>query len=196
MGGAKEGIDMARCFGLQGGLEIRLTMERIEGGIEPPSRPQEPERPFPYDDEEVRYPNPDGGHELAGTLTLPRSAGPHPAVVLVSGSGPQDRDEMVMQHRPFLVLSKDLDNMHLFLKFPSGSQVFGSGLTLLVKTLGKVECIPVGVRNDRQICNGENTGNFVLLAEVMNRGPASLGYTAQKGKYRLLSVVLLQLTGP
>ena len=93
---------------MQGGLEIPLTMERIEGGIEPPSRPQEPERPFPYDDEEVRYPNPDGGHELAGTLTLPRSAGPHPAVILVSGSGPQDRDEMVMQHRPFLVLSDHL----------------------------------------------------------------------------------------
>ena len=56
-------------------------------------------------EEEIRYPNPEGGHELAGTLTLPRSAGPHPAVVLVSGSGPQDRDELVMQHRPFLVLS-------------------------------------------------------------------------------------------
>ena len=93
---------------MQGGLEIPLTMERMEGGIEPPSRPQEPERPFPYDEEEVRYPNPEGEHELAGTLTLPRSAGPHPAVVLVSGSGPQDRDGTVMQHRPFLVLSDHL----------------------------------------------------------------------------------------
>jgi fermentation-respiration switch protein FrsA (DUF1100 family) len=83
-------------------------MERTEEDIEPTARPQEPERPFPYDEEEVRYSNPDGGHELAGTLTLPRGGGPHSAVVLVSGSGPQDRNETVMGHRPFLVLSDHL----------------------------------------------------------------------------------------
>ena len=93
----------------QGGLDISLTLQQVaREDIEPPSRPQEPERPLPYHEEEVRYANPEGGHELAGTLTLPRSAGPHPAVVLVSGSGPQDRDETVMQHRPFLVLSDHL----------------------------------------------------------------------------------------
>ena len=41
----------------------------------------------------MRFPNPAGGFELAGTLTLPEGEGPFPGVVLVAGSGPQDRDE-------------------------------------------------------------------------------------------------------
>ena len=52
--------------------------------------------------------NKTAGVTLAGTLTLPAGAGPHPAVVLITGSGPQDRDEAVMGHRPFLVLADHL----------------------------------------------------------------------------------------
>jgi pimeloyl-ACP methyl ester carboxylesterase len=73
-----------------------------------PKRPQEPKPPLPYDEEEVTYPNPRAGITLAGTLSLPRTSGPHPAVLLISGSGPQDRDELVMGHRPFLVLADHL----------------------------------------------------------------------------------------
>ena len=93
---------------IQGGMELTLSLERTEGPVAPPPRPQEPERPFPYDDEEVRFTNPAGGHTLAGTVTLPRGGAPHPAVVLVSGSGAQDRNETVAGHRPFLVLSDHL----------------------------------------------------------------------------------------
>ena len=89
----------------QGGLTLPLTLTKTNDEVEGPPRPQEPKEPLPYDAEEVRYPNAAGGNELAGTLTLPRTAGPHPAVVLVSGSGAQDRNETVMGHRPFLVLS-------------------------------------------------------------------------------------------
>ena len=46
--------------------------------------------------------------ELAGTLTLPSGTGSHPAVILISGSGPQDRDETLMEHKPFLVLADHL----------------------------------------------------------------------------------------
>jgi len=95
----------------QGGVVLPLTVSRTEEEVEGPPRPQEPETPLPYDSEEVVYPNTLGGNELAGTLTLPRSAGPHPAVVLISGSGPQDRDETVMGHRPFLVLSDHLTRL-------------------------------------------------------------------------------------
>jgi len=95
----------------QGGVVLPLTVSRTEEEVEGPPRPQEPEPPLPYDSEEVVYPNTLGGNELAGTLTLPRSAGPHPAVVLISGSGPQDRDETVMGHRPFLVLSDHLTRL-------------------------------------------------------------------------------------
>lgn len=70
-----------------------------------PKRPQEPKRPFPYDEIEVSYPNPKSGNTLAGTLTVPRSGGPFPVALLITGSGPQDRDEALMGHKPFLILS-------------------------------------------------------------------------------------------
>jgi len=89
----------------QGGVEIPLSLERTEEAIQPPARPQEPKPPYPYDEEEVRFTNPQGGHILAGTLTLPAEGAPFPAVVLVTGSGAQDRNETVMGHKPFLVLA-------------------------------------------------------------------------------------------
>ena len=92
----------------QGGLNLPLELER--GEVEPPSRPQHPEPPFPYRSEDVRYPNTEVGIELAGTLTIPEGSGPFPAVVLISGSGPQDRDERIFDHRPFLVLADHLTN--------------------------------------------------------------------------------------
>ncbi len=65
----------------------------------------EPKRPFPYSEESVVFRNAKAGVELSGTLTLPKSKGPFPAVVLISGSGPNDRNETVENHHPFLVLS-------------------------------------------------------------------------------------------
>jgi pimeloyl-ACP methyl ester carboxylesterase len=91
----------------QAGFVLPLRLERLEE-YSPPARPQEPERPLPYIEEEVGFENPGAGIRLAGTLTIPEGDGPFPAVVLISGSGPQDRDETVMGHRPFLVLSDHL----------------------------------------------------------------------------------------
>jgi dienelactone hydrolase len=68
-------------------------------------RSQEPVRPFPYEEREVRYASRASGIQLAGTLTLPRMPGRHPAILLISGSGAQDRDETVAGHRPFLILA-------------------------------------------------------------------------------------------
>lgn len=88
----------------QGGMTLPLVLERtdVKFNIE---RPQEPKEPFPYHVEEVVFKNRDAGITFAGTLTFPPSGGPFPAVLLLSGSGPQDRDEMVFGHRPFLVLA-------------------------------------------------------------------------------------------
>ncbi len=69
------------------------------------SRPQEPVKPYPYIEEEVIFINPSEGITLAGTLTLPHKDGVFPAVVLITGSGPQDRDETFAEHKPFLVLA-------------------------------------------------------------------------------------------
>ncbi len=70
-----------------------------------PKRPQTPKEPFPYYSEEVVFENADAGIKLAGTLTLPDAKGQYPVVVLISGSGPQNRNEELMNHQPFLVLS-------------------------------------------------------------------------------------------
>jgi hypothetical protein len=68
-------------------------------------RPQNPVKPYPYREEEVTYANKAAGITLAATLTVPRGKGPFPAVLLIVGSGPHDRDESLMGHKPFLVLS-------------------------------------------------------------------------------------------
>ncbi len=88
----------------QGTVSLPLTLERGTGAPAP-ARPQEPKPPFPYRAEDVHVSVPGTNVVLAGTLTLPRGSGPFPAAVLVTGSGPQDRDETIMGHKPFLVLA-------------------------------------------------------------------------------------------
>lgn len=75
---------------------------------EAPNRPQTPKSPFPYAVEEITFKNETAGIELAGTLTVPNSADPASVVVLISGSGPQDRDESLMNHKPFWVIADHL----------------------------------------------------------------------------------------
>jgi pimeloyl-ACP methyl ester carboxylesterase len=69
------------------------------------NRPQEPEPPFPYKEEEVTFRNMVENFYLAGTLTLPDGEGPFPAVVLITGSGAQDRDGTIFMHKPFKVIA-------------------------------------------------------------------------------------------
>lgn len=71
-------------------------------------RPQTPTRPFPYTEEEVTFSSPAAGVTLAGTMTLPKGNGPFPAALLIGGSGPQDRDETIANHRPFLLIADAL----------------------------------------------------------------------------------------
>ena len=87
------------------GEELPLGLRFVGEHVAAPNRPQEPAKPYPYKAEEVTYPNSSAGISLAGTLTLPAGPGPFPAAVLITGSGPQDRDETVFGHHPFLVLS-------------------------------------------------------------------------------------------
>lgn len=92
----------------QGGQPFPMDITRGDGLPAPLDRPQEPLPPFPYQVEEVTFPNPAPAIELAGTLTLPDGSGPFPAAILVSGSGPQDRDETLMGHKPFKVIADHL----------------------------------------------------------------------------------------
>lgn len=88
----------------QGPGALPLVMVRGADAEMAVRRPQEPRPPFPYREEEVSYESA-AGVRLAGTLTLPAGAGPHPAVLLITGSGPQDRDETIFNHKPFLLLA-------------------------------------------------------------------------------------------
>ena len=89
------------------GADLPLTLRREEnpGNL----RPQEPQPPFPYRSEEVRVRNAAAGISLSGTLTLPPdSSARYPAVVLLTGSGPQNRDSELFGHKPFLLLADHL----------------------------------------------------------------------------------------
>ncbi len=72
------------------------------------NRPQEPVPPYPYREEEVSFRNNVENFELAGTLTVPEGNGPFPAVVMITGSGQEDRNETVFSHKPFLVIADHL----------------------------------------------------------------------------------------
>jgi hypothetical protein len=85
-----------------------LPLDWIRGALPVRSRAQDPTKPYPYDEGEVVVENRAAGARLAGTLTRPRGTGPFPAALLITGSGPQNRDEELLGHRPFLVLADHL----------------------------------------------------------------------------------------
>lgn len=92
----------------QNGYSMPLDFGREEVKMKSKLRPQEPEKPYPYHTEDVTFKNEKAGVTLAGTLTLPKKEGSYPAVILISGSGPQNRDEELLGHKPFLVLADHL----------------------------------------------------------------------------------------
>ncbi len=86
------------------GMPLPLTLKKTKK-VEASKRPQEPKPPYPYNEEEVSYPNKKVNLTLAGTFTYPKGDNSFPAVVLISGSGPQNRNEEIFGHKPFLVLA-------------------------------------------------------------------------------------------
>ena len=90
----------------QGALAHPLTFRRLKATAGASGqRPQEPHPPSSYRAERLTFDSAAQGITLAGTLTTPAATGPHPALVLVSGSGPQDRDSTLFGHKPFLVIA-------------------------------------------------------------------------------------------
>ncbi|PYU44567.1 MAG: alpha/beta hydrolase [Acidobacteria bacterium] len=91
----------------QNSVEQKLDFQRSDQLLEL-VRPQNPAKPYPYQEEEVIFTNGKAKISLAGTLTVPRGPRPFPAAILLSDSGPHDRDESLVGHRPFLVLADHL----------------------------------------------------------------------------------------
>lgn len=88
----------------QGNMDFPLILERTNS-YEKLTRPQDPLEPFPYNVKDVTFFNSKDSISLAGTVTYPKGDGPFPGLILISGSGPQNRNEEVLGHRPFLVLA-------------------------------------------------------------------------------------------
>ena len=90
----------------QGLRAFPLTLVRAgAGAVAGLKRPQLPQPPFPYQSADVTFKNEKAGITLAGTYTVPADMGPFPAVVLLTGSGPEDRNSTVFGHQPFAVLA-------------------------------------------------------------------------------------------
>lgn len=90
----------------QSGLEFPMSLK--PGDVER-NRPQTPQEPYPYTSEDVSFANPEDGAVLSGTLTYPADySSKTPVVLLVSGSGLQNRDEEVFAHKPFLIIADHL----------------------------------------------------------------------------------------
>lgn len=111
--GKVEGDGTLACSFEQMGVSLpcqmrHMTPEAFAAATTAPRRPQTPKPPFPYASTDVEYDSAAAGVHLAGTLTTPPGEGPHPAVLLITGSGTQDRDETILGHKPFAVLADHL----------------------------------------------------------------------------------------
>ena len=91
----------------QGGFESALPLIRQSSGEirKVLARSQVVNPPYLYDTTDVKIINKYDNVELAGTLTYPKKKGKYPAVLLLTGSGPQNRDEEIFGHQPFKVLA-------------------------------------------------------------------------------------------
>jgi len=124
-------------------LPFRLGREAVE--VEAPSRPQEPEPPFPYDAEEVEYTARDV--KIAGTLTLPPGDEEVPAALLISGSGALNRDLELAGHKPFLVLADHLTRLGIAVLRVDDRGIGGStGSTWQSTSRDKANDVLFGVR--------------------------------------------------
>ena len=102
-------VEGPNCIGTfkQGAFEVEMPLTKSTSEVKKLNRPQEPQPPFDYPIEEVQFYNKSADITLAGTLTLPNGDGPFPVVVLISGSGAQDRNEEIFGHKPFMVIADD-----------------------------------------------------------------------------------------
>src|SRR3569833_1936977 len=108
--GLWDGKDVLTGIYKQGGGQIPLNMKRITaeekaGLSKTPDRPQTPKPPFNYFTEDVEYDNADKSVHYGATFTRPNGSEKYPAVIIISGSGTQDRDGTIFGHKIYWVLA-------------------------------------------------------------------------------------------
>lgn len=89
----------------QGAFTTSLDLKREKQKLKASNKPQEPKIPYPYNEEEVFFTSQEENITLAGTYTYPKGGNNLPAVILISGSGAQDRNSEILGHKPFLVIA-------------------------------------------------------------------------------------------
>jgi len=96
----------------QGGASLPLVIKHVQQAtpVAEVKRPQTPVPPFGYNSEDVGYDNADKSIHFGATFTYPKTGGPFTTMILITGSGAQDRDETIMGHKPFAVLADYLTN--------------------------------------------------------------------------------------
>lgn len=176
---------------MQGPASLPIVMKRVEK-VEALRRPQTPQKPYPYDEVEVSYRNEADSVTLAGTLTLPKEKGPFPAVILITGSGAQDRDESLLGHKPFLVLSDYLTRRGIAVLRVDDRGIGGStGKTMKSTTADFAEDVLAGVaylKSRKEISKkkiglvGHSEGGVVApLAATMSKDVAFIVMMAGTG---------------
>ena len=111
----------------QGGQSFDLVINKVDEATSI-NRPQEPKEPFSYISEDVYFENVQDSITLAGTFTYPMEGSNFAVAILISGSGPQNRNEELLGHKPFLVLSDHLtENGYAVLRFDDRGVVESEG---------------------------------------------------------------------
>lgn len=197
----------------QAGQPLPFFLERASADA-PTARPQTPQPPYPYDEEPVAFES--GDVVLAGTLTLPAGEGAFPGVLFITGSGPQDRDETILGHKPFLVLADRLTRAGFATLRIDDRGVGGStgedGLAsyddLLGDVLAGLETLAAHPRVDPERVGllGHSQGGFLAPAAavaggdvafvVLLAGPAVDGFATLLAQNRLIVAQMIRTQDP
>src|SRR5271165_3441983 len=140
------------------GVGLPILFKRVEK-IDALNRPQNPKPPFPYEALEVSYENKLG--KLAGTLTIPKGGGPFPAAILITGSGPENRDEEIFGHKPFLIIADYLSRRGIAVLRLDDRGVGGSAGNSTRETIGEMAddvLSGVGFLKNRKEINARKIG--------------------------------------
>jgi len=178
----------------QAGREFTLNLARLEKPFAI-NRPQEPKPPFPYKSEDIKFRNEKAGITLGGTVTIPDGPGPFPAVILITGSGSQNRNEELMAHKPFWVIADYLSrNGIAVLRFddrgvgqsqntsaPSTSVDFATDADAALsylKTVAKIDTTAIGLAGHSEgglIASIAASGNPAIAFVISLAGPGVSG---------------------